>query len=53
MARGQEFFLEVCSKVILCKEKPDRETIIYRQEILKDCLENPETIWEIFESVRL
>ena len=49
MARGQEFLQEVCPKVILCKEKPDRETIIYRQEILKDCITNPEVVMEILK----
>jgi DNA mismatch repair ATPase MutS len=39
MALGDEFLFEVARKAVLCGED-DLDTILYRQNILKDCLKN-------------
>jgi len=44
MALGDEFLFEVAKKAVLFGEN-DLDTILYRQEILKDCLENPAYCW--------
>ena len=49
MALGNEFFFDVVQKVILANENNNRESILYRQEILNDCLKNPLVVSEIFE----
>jgi len=48
MATGDSLTLEVVKKVILagCDQI---DTILYRQDILKDCLKNPEIVREIFK----
>jgi len=49
MALNDNFLAEVVRKVILSNESCDRETILYRQEILNDCLKNPDVVRKIFE----
>jgi len=47
MANDDEFIFEMAKKTIL-SFTTDLDTILYRQDILKDCLENPEVIREIY-----
>jgi MutS domain V len=44
MAGDDEFLLEVARKALLAGLRTDVDTILYRQEILKDCLQNPTVI---------
>jgi len=48
MAAGDDFFADVVKKVVLSAQENDLETIIFRQEILKDCLKNQSTIKKIY-----
>ncbi len=47
MAAGDEFLFEVARKAVLCGEN-DAATILYRQNILEDCLKNPSAVREIY-----
>ena len=47
MAAGDAFFLDVAKKAVLASLR-DPEIILYRQNILKDCFEQPQVIREIF-----
>jgi DNA mismatch repair ATPase MutS len=47
MALGDEFLFEVASKAVLSGEN-DLDTILYRQNILKDCLKNPSVVRDIY-----
>ena len=47
MAQGDPFLLEVARRVVL-SGSAEPETILYRQEILKDCLKHPDTIRQIY-----
>lgn len=49
MAQNDGFLFEVAMKVILCGENSDLQTILYRQEIMKECLKNPLVIREIYD----
>jgi len=49
MSRGDKFLFEVAKKVILTGPKDDLDTILYRQDILKDCLKNPSVIRNIYD----
>jgi hypothetical protein len=51
MAASDEFLLEVTRKALLTAMANGRETILYRQEILKDCLRNPETVRELYQLI--
>jgi len=47
MAQGDQFLLEVVRRVVL--HGPDGlDTILYRQDILKDCLKHPDIIRQIY-----
>lgn len=48
MAREDEFLLEVSRSALAGGLNADIATILYRQEVLKDCLENPSIIREIY-----
>jgi DNA mismatch repair ATPase MutS len=48
MSQGDEFLFDVVSKVIL-SSLSDPEAIVYRQQILIDCLENPDIIRELYD----
>ncbi|MGC2329936.1 MAG: hypothetical protein WA581_00650, partial [Candidatus Acidiferrales bacterium] len=48
MARDDEFLFEVAQKALLSGPANDVETVLYRQEILKDCLQNPTVIVELY-----
>jgi len=47
MAMGDEFLFEVAKKIVLTSEN-DLDTILYRQDILRDCLKNPGFIRDIY-----
>lgn len=49
MANNDKFLFDVAKKAILTGVKNDIDTILYRQEILKDCLNNPLVIKEIYD----
>ncbi|GAB4443420.1 MAG: DNA mismatch repair protein MutS [Anaerolineae bacterium] len=49
MARGDKFLFEVAQKVVLSGLDNDPETILYRQNILKDCLKNSAIVREIYD----
>jgi DNA mismatch repair ATPase MutS len=48
MALGDEFLFEVARKAVLSGEN-DLDTILYRQNILKDCLKNPSVVRDIYD----
>jgi len=49
MAQGDEFLLQVARQVLLSGLNEDLETILYRQEILKDCLGNFAVVKGIYD----
>jgi DNA mismatch repair ATPase MutS len=49
MAADDEFLLDVARKVMFSGLKDDVATILYRQEILKDCLKNQGVIRELYD----
>jgi hypothetical protein len=48
MASGDAFLHEVAKKALLASLR-NLDTILYRQDILKDCLEQPQIVREIYE----
>ncbi|MHB1440063.1 MAG: MutS-related protein [Cuniculiplasma sp.] len=50
MAGKDTYVLEVCKKTIL-KSLKDRETIIYRQDVLRDSINNQSFIQEIYSTI--
>ena len=48
MANGDEFLFEVARKVILAGSSNDVETVRYRQQVLKDCLNNAEVLRSLY-----
>ena len=51
MAASDEFLLEVSRKALLTAMGNDRETILHRQEVLKDCIANPQTVRELYNLI--
>jgi len=51
MARGDEFIFSVVRSAVLNGMGLDRETIRYRQDILRDCLESPSIAREIYDLI--
>lgn len=51
MASGDEFLFKVSKKVILTAVDNTPEIILYRQNVLKDCLKNPMIVREIYDIV--
>ncbi|CEP68119.1 DNA mismatch repair protein MutS, C-terminal [Moorella glycerini] len=49
MACGDEFLLEVARKAVLSGLNNDPDTILYRQDILRDCLENSAIVRTIYD----
>src|SRR6266542_5312447 len=49
MAGDDDFLFDVSRKSILLGLKNDLDTIVYRQNILKDCLENPTVIRLLYD----
>jgi DNA mismatch repair ATPase MutS len=47
MAAGDEFLFETAKRVVL-SSLGDPEAIVYRQRVLADCLEQPETVGQIY-----
>ena len=48
MAAGDEFLFEVAKRAIL-SSLTDPDAVVYRQRVLADCLEHPETIRQLYE----
>ncbi len=48
MARGDKYLFDVVRRVILTGSD-DLDTINYRQDVLKDCLKNPEVIRQLYQ----
>ena len=48
MAAGDEFLFEVAKRAIL-SSLTDPNAVVYRQRVLADCLEHPETIRQLYE----
>ncbi len=48
MARGDKFLFQVARQVML-SDPGDIATIIYRQEVLKDCLQHPDVVHQIYQ----
>ena len=48
MAAGDEFLFEVAKRAIL-SSLTDPAAIVYRQQVLADCLENPETVKQLYQ----
>jgi DNA mismatch repair ATPase MutS len=48
MANRDQFLLSVAQGVVLAKLDNDIDTILYRQNILKDCLRNPDVVRELY-----
>ena len=47
MSRGDEFLFEVSRSVIFSSlERP--EDILYRQDVLRDCTQRPEIVWQLY-----
>jgi DNA mismatch repair ATPase MutS len=51
MTLDDKFLLEVARKAVLSGLSNDLDTILYRQDILKDCLENPSVVRDIYNIV--
>jgi DNA mismatch repair ATPase MutS len=49
MSQGDKFIHEVSHKVILSGIENNIETILYRQNILKDCLKNASIIFDLYK----
>lgn len=49
MAQGDEFLLQVAKQAVLSGLHDDVETILYRQEVLKDCLNNYAVVKGIYD----
>jgi len=47
MAQGDKFLYEVAKKAVLCSMS-DLKAILYRQDVLKDCLKNPVIARDIY-----
>jgi hypothetical protein len=49
MAGEDEFLLDVARQAILTGVRNDSATILYRQEVLRDCLKNPAVVRELYD----
>ncbi|MGD0656889.1 MAG: DNA mismatch repair protein MutS [Syntrophorhabdales bacterium] len=49
MALGDEFLFDVARKTVLPGLSSDLHTVLYRQDILRDCLKNPSAIRDIYD----
>src|ERR1700730_11543832 len=48
MARGDKVLLEVATKAVLCSLN-DLDTILYRQDVLRDCLNNSSIVRDVYD----
>jgi len=48
MSAGDRFIYDVVKKTVLSGLHNDPETIVYRQNIIKDCLENPSVVRNLY-----
>jgi hypothetical protein len=48
MAGGDKFLYEIAQRAVLLSER-DPDTILYRQDVLRDCLEHPEIARRLYE----
>ena len=51
MSGGDEFLLDIARRAILCAMGNDRDTILYRQDVLKDCLNNAGAVREMYNLI--
>jgi DNA mismatch repair ATPase MutS len=49
MAGGDEFLFDVARKALLSGLQNDVDTILYRQQILNDCLKNPGVLRQLYD----
>jgi hypothetical protein len=49
MASGDEFLFKVAENALLSGLDNEVETILYRQEVLKDCLSNPSLVRQLYD----
>lgn len=49
MAGEDEFLWEVVRRTLLNGMRNDADTVLYRQEIVKDCLQNPKAITDLYD----
>jgi len=49
MAGDDEFLFDVARKALLSGLRNDLDTILYRQEILKDCMKNPVVVRQLYD----
>ncbi|TZE81683.1 MutS-related protein [Calorimonas adulescens] len=49
MAQGDDFLFEVAKRAVLSGLDNDMETILYRQDILKDCLKNASIVRDMYD----
>lgn len=49
MAEGDDFLREVAHRAMLSSLAKDVETIRYRQDVLRDCLEHPDVIRQLYD----
>jgi hypothetical protein len=47
MAAGNDFLYETAKRVVL-SSLPDPDTIVYRQQVLADCVEHPDVVREVY-----
>jgi hypothetical protein len=48
MAHGDKVLLEVATKAVLCSLN-DLDTILYRQDVLRDCLNNASIVRDLYD----
>jgi DNA mismatch repair ATPase MutS len=50
MAGKDRYVFDVCRRAIL-NTLTDRDTIVYRQRVLQDALDNPDIVWDIYSII--
>ena len=48
MACGDNFLFQVARRVVLLGPQEDQETVLYRQDVLKDCLRNEAVVMSLY-----
>jgi len=51
MSGGDEFLFDIARRVLLCGLQNDRASILYRQDCLKDCLNNPDVVRDMYNLI--